>query len=233
MRLLHKCVDTQSCRSYLEIRFLFIAHCSRFPEVLMFPARTAIWVISFCLLGQGAAPPVFGQGLNNAIRPMVESNASAFKPPVGLARAYQVELTSTWDRPDMVKFCEVTGGETIKGQLIWAGATWIGVLRRETTLMECGVHAAEQCSIRMSGEGEVQASGELVAANGPALELRWSPARGTRVEVEGDCPKAYRDGLARLYRTVTHSALIPIPHVGAEPMEVVLDDQPWKVKVSP
>lgn len=199
----------------------------------MFRARTAFFGLGIWLLGQGTASPVAGQVLNNAIRPVVESNASVFTPPAGLARVYQVELTSTWDRPDMVRVCEVTGGESIKGRLVWTGATWVGVLRRETTLMECGVHAAEQCSIRMSGEGEVQASGELVAADGPALELRWSPARGTRVVVEGDCPKAYRDGLARLYRTVTHSVLLPLPNAAAAPVEVVLDDQPWKVKVSP
>jgi hypothetical protein len=189
-------------------------------------------VFSVWLLGLGASL-VAGQQLNNAIRPVVQSNASAFTPPAGLARTYQVVLTSTWNRPDIVRFCEVTGGETISGQLVWTGATYVGVLRRETTLMECGVHAAEPCTVRMSGEGEVQASGELVAENGTALELRWSPARGTRVAVEGDCPKAYRDGLARLYRTVTHSVLLPLPNAGAAPVEVALDDQPWKVKVSP
>lgn len=193
-------------------------------------ARLAVPLLGLWLLSQGASP-VSGQGLNNAIRPVVESNASVFTPPAGLARTYRVELTSTWNRPDIVRLCEAVGGETISGQLTWTGAAWVGVLRRETTLMECGVHAAEPCSIRMSGEGEVQAAGELMAAN--ALELRWSPARGTRVVVEGDCPKAYRDGLARLYRTVTHSVVLPLPDAGAPTLEVVLDEQPWKVKVSP
>jgi hypothetical protein len=189
-------------------------------------------VFGVWLLGQGASP-VAGQGLNNAIRPVVESNASVFTPPTGLARVYHIELTSTWNRPDIVRVCEVQGGETISGQLVWTGATYVGVLRRETTLMECGVHAAHPCSVRMSGEGDVQASGEPVSEHGAALELRWSPARGTRIAVEGDCPRAYRDGLARLYRTVTHSVLLPLPNAGAAPLDVVLDNQPWKVKVSP
>ena len=105
-------------------------------------ARITVPLLGCWLLSQGVSP-VAGQGLNNAIRPVVESNASVFTPPAGLARTYQVELTSTWNRPDIVRLCEAVGGETISGQLTWTGAAWVGVLRRETTLMECGVHAAE------------------------------------------------------------------------------------------
>lgn len=194
--------------------------------------RRALAVLGIWLLGQGASP-VSGQALNNVVRPVVESNAAFFTPPGGLARAFHVELTSTWDRPDIVRVCEVAGGETIKGRLSWTGAAWVGVLQRETTLTECGVHATESCQVRMRGAGEVQASGELAGGEGAVLELRWSPAHSTRVQVDGDCPKAYRDGLARLYRTVTHSVVIPVPAAGAAPLEMALDDQPWKVKVSP
>jgi hypothetical protein len=176
-----------------------------------------------------------GQGLNNSIRPVIASNASVFTPLPGFERTYQVELRSTWNRADVIRLCPVQGGETIRGQLTWTGATYVGMLRRETTLMECGVHSEEACRIRMSGEGDVQASGEVAidSGGGRALDLRWSPARATQVVVEGDCRKAYRDGMARLYRTVTHSILLPLPEPGSGSLEQQLDDYPWKVKVSP
>ena len=67
----------------------------------------------------------------------------------------------------------------------------------------------------------------------PNLYLRWSPARDTEIAVEGNCTAAYRTALARMYSTVTHAILIPLPKAGDGEVALALEDQPWKVRVSP
>ncbi len=88
--------------------------------------------------------------------------------------------------------------------------------------------------VSVAGSGDVQVSGEVKDDEGaPALYLRWSPARDTEVEVEGSCPASYRKALARMYSTATHAVLMPLPKAGEGEVALALDDQPWKVRVSP
>ena len=67
----------------------------------------------------------------------------------------------------------------------------------------------------------------------PNLYLRWSPARETEIAVEGNCPAKYRTALARMYSTATHAILVPLPKAGDGEVALALEDQPWKVRVSP
>ncbi len=187
------------------------------------------------LVVPGGHTPLMAQGLNNVVRPTANANPSVFTPPPGLPSSYQVELASAWNRADVVQVCQLEGGETIRGRITWTGANYVGVLERQTRVSECGVHGSETCTVQVTGSGEVQAAGEPTALDDgqPALALRWSPARGTRIAIEGDCTAAYREALARMYRTASHLVVIPVPSVGHDPVAVMLDDQPWSVKVSP
>ena len=182
----------------------------------------------------GVCRPAAAQALNNVVRPTASANASAFTPPAGLASGYTVRILSDWSRPDAIKICPLQGGETVSGRLSWTGAAYVGLLRRESKYSECGVHGPETCSVSVSGSGEVQASGEVTTDNGaPALYLRWSPARDIEVVVEGSCPERYRKALARMYRTETHAVLLPLPRAGDGEITQALEDEPWKVRVSP
>lgn len=182
----------------------------------------------------GAGRPVVGQALNNVVRPASNANASVFTPPAGLASGYNVTIRSDWNRPGIMQMCAIDGGETVSGRLTWTGANYVGVMRRESKYTECGVHGAETCIVSVAGSGDVQVSGQVSSDNGiPNLYLRWSPARDTRIAVEGNCPAKYRSALARLYNTVTHAVLIPLPRVGDGDVALALEDQPWRVRVSP
>ena len=174
------------------------------------------------------------QALSNVVRPSASANASVFTPPAGLASGYSIIIHSDWNRPGVMQVCSIEGGETISGRLTWTGATYVGVLRRESRYTECGVHGAESCIVHVVGSGDVQVAGQVTNEDGvPNLYLRWSPARETRIEVEGNCPAAYRNALSRMYRTVTHAVVIPLPRAGSAGLSLALDDQPWKVQVSP
>ncbi len=182
----------------------------------------------------GTHRPVLAQALNNVVRPSANANASVFTPPAGLASGYTVMLRSDWNRSDVIQICAVAGGETVAGRLTWTGATYVGVLRRDSKYAECGVHGAETCSVSVAGSGDVQVSGEVKNVDGALmLYLRWSPARDTQVLVEGSCPVRYRKALAQMYRTATHAVLMPLPRVGQDELALALEDQPWKVRVSP
>ncbi len=178
--------------------------------------------------------PAVAQALNNVVRPAANANASVFTPPAGLASGYTVQILSDWNRRDAIQICEISGGETVTGRLSWTGAAYVGVLRRESKYAECGVHGPETCSVSVIGSGDVQVSGEVTNDNGaPGLYLRWSPARDTKVDVEGTCSAQYRNALARMYRAATHAVVIPLPKAGHSEIALALDDQPWKVRVSP
>ncbi len=159
-------------------------------------------------------------------------NRSSFVPPVGLAATYAVKLTSDWGRPGLVAACPVAGGETLEGVLTWTGQRYVGMLSRTTDVAECGAHGAAACRVRLVASGEVQAAAEPLGPAGTReVELVWAPARDTKVEVTGDCAPAYRDGLERLYRTVTHRVRFPVPAAGAGPVRLVLEDYAWAVEV--
>lgn len=178
--------------------------------------------------------PLAAQVLNNVVRPASNANASVFTPPAGLASGYSVTIRSDWNRRDALQVCAVDGGESVTGRLTWTGAAYVGVLRRESKYTECGVHGSEQCVVTVVGSGDVQVSGEVTNSNGAQnLYLRWSPARDTEVTVEGTCPVAYRRALARMYSTATHAVLMPLPKAGEGELVLALEDQPWKVRVSP
>lgn len=177
---------------------------------------------------------VEAQALNNVVRPTSNVNASVFTPPAGLASGYTVEIRSDWNRVDVVQVCPIRGGETVSGRLSWTGAAYVGVLQRESRYAECGVHGAETCSVTVSGSGDVQVSGEVTSeGTGSVLYLRWSPARDTSIDIGGTCPASYRNALERMYRTVTHAVLVPLPKAGDGEVVVALEDQPWQVRVSP
>ena len=182
----------------------------------------------------GATRPVVAQALNNVVRPAANANASVFTPPAGLASGYTVRIRSDWNRSGVMQICAIDGGETIQGRLTWTGANYVGVLRRESKYTECGVHDAGTCIVSVTGSGDVQVSGQVNNDDGtPNLYLRWSPARDTEIAVEGSCTAAYRAALARMYSTVTHAILIPLPKAGDGEVALALEDQPWKVRVSP
>lgn len=187
-----------------------------------------------CFSMMGVCRPAVAQALNNVVRPTSHANASVFTPPAGLASGYAVHIRSDWNRPDAVQVCPIRGGETVTGRLAWTGATYVGVLRRESKYAECGVHGPEKCSVSVTGSGDVQVSGVVTTEGGGfVLYLRWSPARDTEVRVEGSCPERYQTALARMYRTVTHAVLIPLPRAGDAEVALALEDQPWMVRVSP
>jgi hypothetical protein len=174
------------------------------------------------------------QGLNNVVRPASNANASVFTPPAGLASGYTITIRSDWNRPGVMQLCAIQGGETVSGRLTWTGATYVGVLRRESRYTECGVHGAESCIVNLVGSGDVQVAGQVTNDDSvPTLHLRWSPARETRIDIQGSCPADYRNALVRMYRTVTHAVVIPLPRAGDAELSLALDDQPWKVQVSP
>lgn len=182
----------------------------------------------------GVCRPAVAQVLNSVVRPTSNANASVFTPPTALASGYTVLIRSDWSRPDAISICPLQGGETVTGRLTWTGAAYVGVLRRESKYAECGVHGPTTCSVSFRGSGDVQASGEVTRDEGaPVLYLRWSPARDTEVDVEGSCPVQYRRALERMYRTATHAVLIPLPKAGDGEIALTLEDQPWKVRVSP
>lgn len=182
----------------------------------------------------GAWCPVAAQALSNVVRPAANANASVFTPPAGLASGYTVTIRSDWNRPGVMQICAIDGGETVSGRLTWTGAKYVGVLRRESKYIECGVHGAATCTVYVTGSGDVQVSGQVSNDEGaPTLYLRWSPARDTHIAVEGNCPAKYRTALARMYSTVTHAVLIPLPKAGDGEVALALEDQPWKVRVSP
>ena len=181
-----------------------------------------------------AGKPLMAQALNNVVRPASNANASVFTPPAGLASGYTVTIRSDWNRPGVMQLCAIDGGESVAGRLTWTGANYVGVLRRESKYTECGVHGAETCIVNVTGSGDVQVSGKVTSEDGvPNLYLRWSPARDTQIEVAGNCPAKYRAALARMYSTVTHAVVIPLPKAGDGEVALALDDQPWKVRVSP
>ena len=182
----------------------------------------------------GAVRPVVGQALGNVMLPATNPNANMFVPPAGLPSGYELTIRSDWNRPGIAQACAVQGGETIAGHLTWTGASYVGVLQRDSRYAECGMHGNEACTVEVTGSGEVQVAGEVHREDGePTLFLRWSPARETRVTVAGGCASSYREALARLYRTVTHVVVMPLPRAGAPAMVVALEDQPWVVSVSP
>lgn len=182
----------------------------------------------------GVSRPVAAQALNNVVRPASNANSSVFTPPAGLASGYDVEILSDWNRRDIIQVCPISGGETVSGRLTWTGASYVGVLRRESRYAECGVHGPETCQVTVAGSGDVQVSGEVTNENGASgLYLRWSPARDIRVAVTGTCPAQYRSALERMYRTTTHAVLVPLPKAGGGEVSLALEDQPWKVRVSP
>ena len=182
----------------------------------------------------GAGRPVRAQALNNVVRPTSNPNASVFTPPAGLASGYDVTIQSDWNRPGIMQACAIDGGESVSGRLTWTGTNYVGVLRRESKYTECGVHGATTCIVSISGSGDVQVSGRVSNEEGtPNLYLRWSPARDTRIAVEGNCPAKYRSALARMYNTVTHAVLMPLPRAGDGEVALALEDQPWRVRISP
>jgi hypothetical protein len=185
-------------------------------------------------LSMAGASPVAAQALNNVVRPAAKANASVFTPPAGLASGYSITIRSDWNRPEVMQICAIDGGESVRGRLTWTGANYVGVLRRESRYTECGVHGAETCVVSVTGSGDVQVAGQVsYDAGTPSLYLRWSPARDTRIAVEGNCAATYRTALARMYRTVTHAIVIPLPKAGDGEVALALEDQPWKVRVSP
>ena len=193
-----------------------------------------VGVGGLCLNMAGATRPVLAQTLSNVVRPAPNSNASVFTPPAGLASGYSIAIRSDWNRPGAMQICAIDGGESVWGRLTWTGSNYVGVLRRESKYTECGVHGAETCIVNLTGSGDVQVSGQVsYDAGAPNLYLRWSPARDTRITVEGNCPAKYRTALARMYSTVTHAIVIPLPKAGDGEVALALEDQPWKVRVSP
>ena len=189
----------------------------------------ALWL---CITGP--LRPVQAQALNNVVRPTASANTSVFTPPAGLASGYSITIRSDWNRSGVMQICAIDGSESIQGRVTWTGANYVGVLRRESKYTECGVHGAGNCIVSVTGSGDVQVSGHVSNDDGtPNLYLRWSPARDTRIDVEGSCPAAYRTALGRMYSTVTHAVLIPLPKAGDGEVALELEDQPWKVQVSP
>ncbi|MCU0621160.1 MAG: hypothetical protein MUC69_06640, partial [Gemmatimonadales bacterium] len=139
-------------------------------------------------------------------------------------------LESRWQRPDMVAPCRVTGGETVAGVIMWTGQRYEGMLHRTSRYTECGVHGPA-CHVALEGGAEVQAAGEVVREDDRwVLEFRWTPAREVEVQVEGDCPAAYRDALERLYRTATQRVVFELPPANAT-VRAELDPWPWAVRV--
>jgi hypothetical protein len=178
---------------------------------------------------------VAGLGLNavaqapahdTSVRPV----RSVFTPLPGLASAYRVMLASQWTREGIVAPCPILGGETVEGALTWTGAQYEGMLHRSTHYQECAVHGLT-CLVRVDGGADVHAAGEVTRENGVwVLSLRWTPARDVHVEVTGDCPEAYREGLARLYRTRTQRVEFELPPPNAFTQQE-LDPYPWIVRV--
>jgi hypothetical protein len=197
--------------------------------------RTTILVFGALMLGSaGAGRPLSAQALSNLIRPATTSNNSAFTPPAGLASSYAITVSSDWNRPGTVQACQVLGGETVEGRLTWTGSAYVGVLERTSRYTECGMHGPEECVVHVAGSGGVQVAAEPVDDRGvPSLQLRWSPARNTKVDVTGDCSPQYRVALAQLYRTTTHVITLPVPKVGQGEIALALEEQPWAVRVSP
>ncbi|HEX5818456.1 MAG TPA: hypothetical protein VFY20_06250 [Gemmatimonadales bacterium] len=178
---------------------------------------------------------VAGQGLNadaqapnrsNPVRPV----SSVFTPLPGLASTYRVRLASQWTREGIVAPCPIQGGETVEGTLSWTGTVYEGMLRRSTRYQECAVHG-QTCLVKVEGGAEVHAAGEVTSENGVwILSLRWTPARDVHVEVTGDCPEQYREGLERLYRTRTQRVAFELPPPNAFTQQE-LDPYPWIVRV--
>lgn len=162
----------------------------------------------------------------NPMRPV----NSVFTPLPGLAGVYHVRLTSQWQRPGIVAPCPILGGETIEGDVSWTGTIYEGLLRRTTRYQECAVHG-QTCVVKVEGGADVHAAGELEPGEaGWLLSLRWSPARDVYVDVGGDCPAAYREGLARLYRTITQRVTFDLPPPNGF-TETALEPSPWFVRV--
>jgi hypothetical protein len=178
---------------------------------------------------------VAGLGLTaNAQAPDRTPNArpvtSVFTPLPGLASSYHVALASQWRRAGVAAPCPVQGGETVEGTLVWTGTIYEGMLRRFTRYVECALHG-ETCVVKVEGGAEVHAAGEVSEANGGwMLQLRWTPARDVHVDVTGDCPEAYRRGLAQLYRTTTQRVAFELPPPNAFTQQE-LDPYPWIVRV--
>ena len=163
---------------------------------------------------------------SNALRPA----SSVFTPLPGLAGSYHVRLTSQWQRPGIVAPCPIVGGETIEGDVSWTGTIYEGMMRRTTRYQECAVHG-QTCVVAVEGGADVHAAGEVETGDaGWLLSLRWSPARDVHVQVDGDCPAAYREGLARLYRTTTQRVAFELPPPNGF-TETALDPSPWLVRV--
>ena len=176
----------------------------------------------------GGAPNADGQapGRTTALR----AASSVFTPLPGLASSYHVLLTSQWQRSEIVAPCPIQGGETVEGALAWTGTIYEGMLRRSTRYQECAVHG-RTCVVTVEGGADVHAAGEVTRENGAwVLSLRWSPARDVHVEVGGDCPEAYREGLVRLYRTTTQLVAFELPPANGF-IEVALEPMPWLVRV--
>jgi len=181
----------------------------------------AVVLVAGWVLNANAQAPDRG----NRVQPV----SSVFTPLPGLAGTYHVRLTSQWQRPDIVAPCPIQGGETVDGVVSWTGSIYEGVLRRTTRYQECAVHG-ETCVVKLEGAADVQAAGEVEPGEGAwMLSLRWSPARDVHVEVGGDCPEAYRAGLARLYRTATQRVAFELPPANGF-TDVALDASPWKVR---
>jgi hypothetical protein len=163
---------------------------------------------------------------NNPVRPV----SSVFTPLPGLASTYHVLLASQWTREGIVAPCPIQGGETVEGTLSWTGTVYEGMLRRSTRYQECAVHG-QTCLVKVEGGAEVHAAGEVTSENGAwILSLRWTPARDVHVEVAGNCPEQYREGLERLYRTRTQRVAFELPPPNAFTQQE-LDPYPWIVRV--
>jgi hypothetical protein len=180
------------------------------------------------LLVAGAASNANAQATDRS-NPL-RAAGSVFTPPSGLASSYRVRLVSEWNRPGVVAPCPLEGGETIDGDLAWTGTQYEGMLRRTTRYRECAVHG-RTCVVTVDGSADVHASGAVEpGGEGWEMSLRWSPARDVQVEVGGDCPASYRDGLERLYRTTTQRVVFALPEPGRV-IDAALDPSPWAVRV--
>jgi hypothetical protein len=197
--------------------------------------RTTVLVFGAVLLGSaGAVRPLSAQALSNVIRPAVTGNNNLFTPPAGLASSYAITITSDWNRPGIVQACQVSGTETVEGRLTWTGSAYVGVLERTSKYAECGMHGPDECVVQVNGSGGVQVAAVPVDDRGtPSLQLRWTPARNTKVDVTGSCTAKYREALLQLYRTTTHVITVPVPKVGQGEVALALEEQPWAVRVSP
>jgi hypothetical protein len=179
---------------------------------------------------------IAGAGENANAQATVRNDANAaralaaFAPPLGLAPTYRVALASRWNRPAVFAACPIEGGETVEGTLTWTGTRYEGMLRRASRWKECGAHG-RACAIAVEGGAEVQGSGELLREDGRwLLSLRWTPARDVHVEVGGDCPPAYQDAVARMYRVASQRVAFELPPANGFVAEE-LDPYPWAVRV--